>query len=327
MEAAKPVLAPKDKPKQKKPVKHAGDLQDYTYERSLPELARVKQEQPKAGGSVSTDMSKTQLTWEEYDKLTPDQRAAVDFNSLLVQAREIDLKTAASGTDWYTDAQKKQYALDVASIFGEAGGSETMGYRTVELLKKINFTAVGQDLDEYLSLERAVTAEELKNFKFSGDEAKQLSSFNVSSLAKPGIAGDYQAARAPENLAAIDTAAIQAALETYKKRVVEIGANARDIVTGLGIQLPAPMMMPPGYERAGEYESKLDESFKQIYNFLRQYPTEEGLASLFQDFKSQNWEPEAQQQLWAYLNDRTMRERQYFNDEGAEQIRTILGWD
>jgi hypothetical protein len=310
-------------PKAGKGPKRPGDkrqLLDYEYELSAPELQRVRQENPAARGTIKvTDNTATPLSWEEYDKLSGDQRAAVDFNTLLVQAREIDLKTDPK---WYSDADKAQYAKDVEAIFGPMGGSDTLGVKTVELLKKIDFKAVGQDLDEFLSLERAVSAKELKNFEFSKADLKELENVKVGPPGAPGTSAPaqsreeqlgltpaaggprldvtpdgkpyvdpakeakeaeavaaqeqqtiYKALRTPENMAAVDTAAITAALKAYKGVITTGGGGVWDPAAALGPLQPsgAMMTMPVGYGRLGESANgkttklQVDTAIEELY--------------------------------------------------------------
>lgn len=325
----------KPAPREEKPknppraASHSKGLKGYTYELSPAEMELVREDRPNAAPAVHTNPKTVPMSWEKYNALTPDQRAAVDFNTLLAQAREVDLKAdLKTFPNLYSEADLKQYELDVASIFGPGGGSDTIGFRTVELLKKIDFTAVGQDLDEYLSMERGISDKELKDFTFSKDALKQVSlSTFQGTLAPDRLDQEYAAARAPANLAAVDTAAITAALNAYKNTFSTRGANTGSVIDELGIQMSAPMMELPGYERAGNYEAKFDQSLKDAYDFLRGNPTPEGMAAIFDDFKARNWTAEDQQMLWNYLNDRTRREIQYFEDAGSKQIRDLLGWE
>ena len=306
------------------------ELQDYSYTLSIPERLRVQQENPKASDVVTTEGdTATPLSWEEYDKLSGDQRAAVDFNTMLVQAREVDL---AADEKWYSDSEKAQYAKDVAEMFGPLGGSDKLGIKTVELLKKIDFKAVGQDLDEFLSLERAVTSKELKNFSFSKKALKELSNFSITVQAKPQeeAVAEYMAARTNENMAAVDTAAIKAALDAYKNTITSGGAGVWDPAVALGPLQPsaAMMTMPAGYGRASSDGKALefDRVLESAYDALRANPNETGLAAVIDHMNSKNWADDKRQELWDYINDRTLRETQYLNDSVAQEIRAALGW-
>jgi hypothetical protein len=312
-QAEKPV---EEKPEKAEKPKKRRDLEDYTYERSPVELARVRRETPSASSTVSTQDTAVALSWEAYDKLSSDQKAAVDFNTLLVEARQADLQFPKS----YTEGAKKQYDMDVKSIFGEAGGSETIGYNTVALLKKIDFKAVGQDLDEFLSLERGISADELKDFKFSEKDLMGLASFNVGQTVAPD---QYEIVRSSKNMGAVDTAAIQSALNAYKSTITTKSPNSWDIKAALGLRSE----FFPGETPAGNDMNRLlDANLDQAYEMLRANPNEAGMAAIFKDFETRAWTPEEQQALWTFLDERTQRDIQYLDDAAAAQVRTAIGW-
>lgn len=322
---AAPVVEPERPPgkppkpdKKSKPDRKGNRLEDYSYERSLPELNRVREEQPLAESTVSVSSKAVPLTWEAYDKLTPDQRAAVDFNTVLVDSREADLRFVKP----LEGEALKQYNLDVESIFGKGGGSDIQAPATIKLLKKINFTAVGQDLDEFLSLERGVSAKELKDFEFSKADLKQLASFTGVGPVSPQSATEYAGVRSAENLAVVDTKAIQSALDTYKTRAATspIPLDMRALIgTGDGF---GPYKIPAGYGTADR-----DKAFAASYELLKQYPDKSGVSQLLADFKDRNWTPEDQQALWNYLDERTRRDVQMQGDTTSAQVRRLLGWE
>jgi hypothetical protein len=98
------------------------------------------------------------LTWEEYNALTPEEQDIADLNKLLVRSREADLTRDRK----LKPAQMAQYTADVAAIFGPDGGSKVVAPKTVDLLKSIDFKGVGQDLDDFLSLNKGITVDEVK---------------------------------------------------------------------------------------------------------------------------------------------------------------------
>lgn len=302
----------KEKPAKEKSKKRR-DLEDYTYERSPVEMARVKEEQPMV---VTADDTAVPLTWEAYDKLSPAQRGAVDFNTLLVEARQADLQFPKS----YTEEAQKKYDLDVKSIFGEAGGSETVGYNTVALLKKIDFKALGQDLDEFLSLERGFSVDEVKDFKFSKEDLMGLASFNVVQK----VAQDqYGIVRSDKNMGAVDTSLIKGALNAYKSTITTKSPNSWDIEAALGVRSEFfPGETPAGNDTARPLDAALD----QAYEMLRSNPNEAGMAAIFKDFETRQWTPEEQKALWSFLDSRTQRDMQYLDDKAAAQVRAAIGW-
>ena len=99
------------------------------------------------------------LTWDEYNKLSDDQRRIADLNKLLVRSREDDLDREGS----MNEVQKARYYANVASVFGPGGTqSKTVAPRTVDLLASIDYNAVGKDLDDFLSLKEGISVKEQK---------------------------------------------------------------------------------------------------------------------------------------------------------------------
>lgn len=93
------------------------------------------------------------MTWEEYRKLDDEQRAAVDFNTMLVEAREKDLNTEYAPSP----SEKELYDRQVKEMFGEDGGSETYAPEVVSVLKQLDYdpqsgAEIGNDLDDFLGL-------------------------------------------------------------------------------------------------------------------------------------------------------------------------------
>jgi hypothetical protein len=103
------------------------------------------------------------LTQEEYDAMLPKQRAAVDFNTMLVSAVRRDIRLQ----DEY-DPNKEQtstYEKSVEKVLGEGNGSDLYAPETMALLRQIDFHDTAADLDDFLSLDTAITARDIKNLK------------------------------------------------------------------------------------------------------------------------------------------------------------------
>jgi hypothetical protein len=103
-----------------------------------------------------------EMTWEDYQALSEDQRAAVDFNTLLVGAREKDLNTDYQETP----QQRATYEKAVERMFGEDGGSETYAPETMAVLRQVDYENQDEDLDNFLGLKTAITVKELQDFRF-----------------------------------------------------------------------------------------------------------------------------------------------------------------
>jgi hypothetical protein len=337
-------------------------LTDFSYQLTQPELDMRRRTEPDTPVSVSTQDTATPMTWKEYEKLGFDQKAAVDFNTLLIEAREKDLLYPEP----ITEEGLASYNADIESIFGKGGASAKVAPNVVALLKSIDFKALGQDLDEYLSLERAISTDELKDFSFSKEQVIALKEFDQQPATDMGTLVDepheeeirglmeqlapgsrtgraatpktpeekkaegpsYLSARAPANLKAIDTMAIRNAFNVYKKRLEMGDPTSFSIETSLGNRVAPLAMAPPGYGvRQGDTkDAERDTAFETSYGWLMGNPNKDGLAAIMADFADRGWRPETQEMLWQYINDRTSRDIQYSGSKEAEAVREFLGW-
>ena len=103
------------------------------------------------------------LSWDEYLQLSDRERAAVDFNTMLVQAREKDLDNQAEYSP--TSAQRATYDKAVERMFGKEGASASFAPETVALLNEIGFEQTDakrfDDLDDFLGLKAAISERQL----------------------------------------------------------------------------------------------------------------------------------------------------------------------
>jgi hypothetical protein len=167
------------------------------------------------------------LTWEAYEALSDDQRAAVDFNTLLIEAREKDLSKPVT----LDAAGRTEYDQKVEKLFGVGRGSDVVAQSTVDLLSQLDMNLVGQDLDEFLSLDRAIDTTELKDFKFSDRDLKTL-----DDLVNKDATESYAQVRSATNLGALDTAAVQKAQALLKSAAAD--PNRMTSEFGLGLLNP-----------------------------------------------------------------------------------------
>lgn len=238
------------------------------------------------------------LTWDAYNALSNEQKAAIDFNTLLVDAREKDLSKS-----FYMPAeQQAEYDSTVERLFGKTGGSETVAPNTVRLLADLNMDLVGQDLDEYLSLERAIDVNELPDFKFTPADIKLL-----GQKVEGGKEPTYADVRAPENLKAIDTKAIQKAQELIKGRLASPDALTYSFETLMNG--PTPELKLAGAAPTGFGSTQSDESFRTAYRVLGSRDLSEfGISAgadtltwLLQDLADQGADEAAQQEFLQYV--------------------------
>ena len=193
------------------------------------------------------------MTPAEFDKLNRAQQQAVRFNTLLVQAREKDLKGYEKLA---TGVAHKEYDNTVREMFGEGGGSETYAPETVALLKSVDFKALGQDLDEYLSLERAIDVNELADFKISKDMPNVLELPEVRSRTQPNKTTELQA-RQESNLALLDQKVVQQSNAAIKKAMTDAYEVLHTFqATMAGVRLPDVLKMGGTEEQTGLGKAK-----------------------------------------------------------------------
>lgn len=100
-----------------------------------------------------------ELTWEQYDALTPRQRAAVDANTTLIGAIRQDLQAGLTAKDNGDEG----YTSAVEALFGKTGGSDTYAPATVAVLQSLGLSNTENgDLDQFLSGGGLVGEQDLK---------------------------------------------------------------------------------------------------------------------------------------------------------------------
>ena len=109
-----------------------------------------------------------QLSWEEYDALSPKQRAAVDFNGALYNATNADKQAQLKGAD--DPNVRGSYDKALEKTFGSRDrGSDTYAPNTLALLSTLGLNDKGGDLDEWLNMGGAVTAGDLESAGVGSD--------------------------------------------------------------------------------------------------------------------------------------------------------------
>jgi hypothetical protein len=183
----------------------------------------------------------TKMTWEEYQALPEKQRAAVDFNTMLVQAVRKDKGNQKLYEEHTTDQQEKTYNAAVERIFGEDRGSDLYAPETVAVLKKIKFRDTEADLDDFLNLNAAITTEDLSHLKtMAGPTA-------FEAKASPA---QLDAAQLAENLAG-STQEMEAALVKGNQVLKNVTTLAREdrgaLLSQLGAAPTIATSNGPGY--------------------------------------------------------------------------------
>lgn len=124
--------------------------------------AYVKQQRQAENAETRPAKKSYEMSWQDYNELTDTQRAAINFNTMLVEAREKDLNKkyeAPSETD------QASYDTALKRMFGEDGGSDYFAPETLAVLNQIDFQAPesgnGSDLDDFLGLKVAIKERDL----------------------------------------------------------------------------------------------------------------------------------------------------------------------
>jgi hypothetical protein len=264
------------------------------------------------------------MSWEEWEALSPDQQRAVEFNTLLVETREKDLNTKNIMDLSKEDRQK--YDDQVLEMFGPGGGSETYAPNTVNLLAQVDFKAVGQDLDEYLSLERAVDVDELKDFKLEPGTVEQLSKetipgrtigYGTALHQEPSrILTNYAEVRSPENLQTLDSVVVNQFSDVISAAMTSSERAAWDVLSAFSdrpLGSYTSEEVPLGYGnmnlRAGTGNEGVDEYIQNAYSHLLDPANTNAMQEVQEDLK--NLDPEHQQAFWDYFNMRTRNELNY----------------
>jgi hypothetical protein len=335
-----------ENPRGDKKYRKQRELEDFTYElepwqiQQLTDLYankpgyRAPELQGEPEPVKADDLTTTQLTWKKYDKLTPDQKAAVDFNTRLVEARELDLQLGQSGKS-LTPEKLAQYRDDVTKMFGSEGGSDTVAIHTMELLKSIDFKAVGQDLDEYLSLERSVDLDELKTFKltdtpvvegvektFNSERERQQDAIRNPNQ---GPYTNLDALASPGNLDAVDSAAIRASKAQIEASMQDYSTNywswdtamhpkeytradKDEVPIGYGDALRNPKL--PAEDKKGRPNWSLDRFAAQSWEWLKD-GQDFTMDDVEEFFVAYDYSPKERADWFGYINNRARNEMQY----------------
>ena len=189
------------------------------------------------GTNSLTDIK--ELTWDEYDALTPRQRAAVDANTALLSAVRQDTE-ANLRSDKQADSD---YLSGVEALFGKEGGSDIYAPNTLKALQDLGISNIETgDLDQYLSGGALLNFDDLKSLEpgpipvengmnVAGDtsprvqNALALGDKALSSLAarlQSGGAG-YDAADAADIDQFLDSLALRSNQQLFQENPAQVG--------------------------------------------------------------------------------------------------------
>lgn len=251
------------------------------------------------------------LTWEAYDSLGDQQKAAVDWNTLLIDAREKDF---SDSVEVATPEQKAKYDSEVERLFGAGGGSARYAPNTMNLLAELDVVQLGQDLDEYLSLDRALDDTQIANFKFTD---RDIATLNKLAGGDKEVKQSYAAARSGDNMAPINSANVQAAAEKIKTALANPTAITASFDT-LMFGSPEEGAVPLGFG-----DSTTDQAFQTALSVLgAEDVTQFGvpadvdpLAFLLDDLRLQGADEQTQSKFLEYVGQQSQLFGQYGSDE------------
>ena len=107
----------------------------------------------RGGGYINT----IQMSQEEYDKLTPNERVIVDFNGALAEATKADQAVAKSG-----GKADEAYLAEARALFGEKGVGGEYRPNTVRLLSSLDLDLRGRQLSDFRSGGMSIGLDELQ---------------------------------------------------------------------------------------------------------------------------------------------------------------------
>lgn len=268
-----------------------------------------------------------------YKKLTPDQRAAVDFNTALIAAREKDL---ADG--WMIKDQPELSPTTgiMQSAFGKDTQTGGNPEHTMALLEKIGYKVPGSNLTDFMSLDMAISAEELRDLKLPKDiqffskpepgEAKKPDpdapadwtpegQFVPGDPSKQGgNAGqgptdqaadyDYSQLRSAENLGMIQLDVIRKASEYLaKNRVLD-----RTPATTAAVSFGTPLGPGNDTPRAWNMNGPVDPIHSTVFDILLNDTTQTKVAnhdSFWAQLKSVGYKEKDIDKLFSFIDERT----------------------
>jgi len=284
-----------------------------------------------------------EMTWDDYMALSDRGRAAVDFNTMLVQARERDLNQQESYDP--SKKERKLYNHDVKQAFGKDGGSETYAPATMALLEKIDFKDKTEDLDNFLGLKAAITARDLKHIDDLPDLGLAEISTNPTavfdSVAETsttdqivtGVQGMEQqlaeGSRVLQNFQATSKVELNPLIDQYGGLVFDPRRPP-----GFG-ELPPELLRPTadgGFPAGFTEEQYREAAFRQWFNALSLSETKgEALDAVLADIDA-NLPEQDRAKFTRYLDDRSRDTQLYGLEPGdgyrsPEEFRKLLGLD
>lgn len=281
-----------------------------------------------------------EMTTDDYLKLTPKQRAAVDFNTILSSAVEND---KAKQDQYIKNGIEDDTAYETRSreLFGEDRGSETFAPETLAVLSKLKLDDKLADLDDYLGLQVAITEDDLEllNSDPVNKTMQKVLDLPVGVTGAPGgTEPEDTSGRADyANSVANKTRDLQETLAKGNDLLQSFGSTVQRDIAGDAGRIGGDVDKP---DRAlGFGGNKLDETFRDYYNILalKDGSVEATPEDVLNDARA-NLAPEALESFFSYAETRSRNAKEYGMDLGdrkdfdgevefrkPEEFRKLLG--
>lgn len=294
------------------------------------------------------------MTVEAYNKLSKDQRAAVDFNTALVEAREKDLASGWMIRIAPDEAKQGQYDAAQKGMFGEDATTGGYAENVTNLLKKVEYSAPGTSLTDFLSLDMAIDTNELKDLKLPKNTSFATPTVTDSSTSgsprrdafggqpKDAFTGaadnDYAKTRSAENLAMIQLDTIRRAGEVLQQRKAS-WSPAASALQALGMPVSSNEIPfgwgTPETDRSmfSPKDQTKDQNFNKVFETLLNDSSKTKIAeskAFWGQLKQLGYNEKDIDELFNYLDQRTrwMEESGFAIGEGqnnATVIRELAG--
>lgn len=315
------------------PLRGSEDLVDLTTAKNIGPhrytLSKWQQEQAQHAYGVEAPEEQTQLIGDsfrtasanlsDYESLTPQQQNAMRFNEQLIAATERDRRASVAPED-----QDPEYQARVAEMFGTEGGSNVYAPNTMALLDKMGMGKLrGQDLDEYLSLDRAYDVDEIKNLK-PWDTALELGPYQ-----------GYGVSAGAETQLKLDQRQIDLAGSLIEKALADTGIrgwNEQARIDAYVGHRPSADQIPYGWLNQGEGRATEEENtkemvFQNMYDYLstKSTPNLDALWAMGQEYK---YTDEDYNEIFDYFNLRSLEDDRIGVGEGKRsgaETRSFLG--
>ena len=269
-----------------------------------------------------------------YDNYTPTQKAAVDFNQMLLQAVHKDRKADYSPTD----AQRTEYNASVDQTLG-GHGSDTYAPETLALLNQIGYSDPSASLDDFLSLKAGIGRKQIE--RMADHQAPAPAAPGVETAAGLSVTAsplDRERFNLAQSLAHT-TMAIEPTIAQGNKLLSTITDTAQvdrgDLLDKLG-GTKTKFKGGAGYEPAGQLDANgnaqdLNTYFQQAFDMLASNKVDP--KAVLADARSV-LSPGSLNQFMSYLNDRSQYSERYGLPLGQgegyrspDEFRKLLGLD